>query len=349
MLKKAFLSIVISLSVLLMVLEIIFRFLPVSDRLEPLPVNDANPIYHYAYDKTSNITIGRSFEIRSVKRTNNCGFYSDIDFVRDTACRKIVFIGDSFVEALQVDNNKTVHQRLNELLPPGHCVYGIGCSGAALSQYQAYANYAVKAFDPEALVFLIFRNDFDQAVLGYDDRPGHHYYDSSFNLVRKDYVPSHFRDFLYHSALFRYLYINLKVLAPTRRSSRDMIPENVQAQKEFDARVGLSMQVTDHFLQNIKDIAGERKVYILIDGLRPAIYRGSQVSIKPKSFVGLMYDYMEKHAKEQGFRVVNLDRAFRTHFSINRKKFDFPTDAHWNELGHEVAAQELAKVMIGNE
>jgi hypothetical protein len=52
MLKKAFLSIVISLSVLLMVLEIIFRFLPVSDRLEPLPVNDANPIYHYAYDKT---------------------------------------------------------------------------------------------------------------------------------------------------------------------------------------------------------------------------------------------------------------------------------------------------------
>ena len=342
---KAILSIFLSLLAVCIFLEIMFRVLPVSDRLEHLPVNAAQPIFHYAPNRLFHISIGQTFQIRTVKRTNNRGFFSDMDFVADTACRKVAFIGDSFVEALQVANPLTVHARLNALLPAGHCVYGIGSSGSALSQYVAYARYAVEAFDPQELVFLIYANDFEQSVLGYDDRPGHHYYDSAFRLVRKDHSRSRVRDLASHSAFIRYLYLHLKVMAPQRRRRPQAAGTDSFAQIRQDARIRSSMAVTDHFLRDIRAIAGQRPVYLLIDGIRSEIYRDPDAVDNPQGFVRKMYGYISRRAGEEGFTAVDLDPVFRAHFSAHRQRFEFPTDGHWNALGHAVAAAALAAAM----
>jgi hypothetical protein len=345
---KAILSILLGLFAVCILLEIIFRVLPVSDRLETLPVNEANPIFRYAPNRLFRISIGQYFQIRTVKRTNKSGFFSDMDFVADTACRKIAFIGDSFVEALQVANPQSVHARLNALLPPGHCVYGIGSSGSALSQYVAYARYAVEAFDPEALVFLIYANDFEQSVLGYDDRPGHHFYDSTFRLVRKDYTPSRLRDLASHSAFIRYLYLHLKLLAPQRRRSPQAAGTDSAAQIRLDDRIRMSKAVTEHFLRDVRAIAGQRTVYLLIDGIRPGLYRDRDTVASPKGFVPTMYGYLARRAGEEGFTAVDLDPVFRAHYAVHRQRFEFPTDGHWNALGHAVAATALASAMEKN-
>ncbi|MDC3105271.1 hypothetical protein OA521_02925, partial [bacterium] len=43
------------------------------------------------------------------------------------------------------------------------------------------------------------------------------------------------------------------------------------------------------------------------------------------------------------FNNINLHESLKKHYEINKKKFNFDIDNHWNELGHKIASDELLK------
>ena len=90
----------------LLILEFIFRLLPVSDSLTVNNVNDQNPILHFQPSRKVNIQTGFNFSHFNTKNINNYGYASDNDFLKggDLEKKTIVVVGDSYVEALQVSN-----------------------------------------------------------------------------------------------------------------------------------------------------------------------------------------------------------------------------------------------------
>jgi hypothetical protein len=55
-----------------------------------------------------------------------------------------------------------------------------------------------------------------------------------------------------------------------------------------------------------------------------------------------MRRYFIEQAREKGFEVIDLQSRFVDHFAEHHHKFEFPTDNHWNALGHEVAGDAIS-------
>lgn len=90
-------------------------------------------------------------------------------------------------------------------------VYSFGTSYSQLPTYLAYADYAREHFGPQAMVFVLVGTDFDESLQAYHPRRGYHYFDLDHPgaLVRSDYSLSLVKRVARHSALCRYLFVNL--------------------------------------------------------------------------------------------------------------------------------------------
>ena len=54
-----------------------------------------------------------------------------------------------------------------------------------------------------------------------------------------------------------------------------------------------------------------------------------------------MRRYVMEQARLRGFEVLDLQPRFVDHVSKHRRPMEFPTDNHWNALGHEVAEEAI--------
>ena len=207
-------AIATSLSFCVLMAEIALWFFPVSTGIITDAVNERSPIFHatpnrdYVYSKNWN------FSIVNQGTVNNVGFINDQNYDANDSSPLLAIIGDSFVEALMVPYRETMHGRLAKAVVDGGRVYSFGFSGAALSQYLAWAQFATRAYNPDGLIFVVVGNDFDQSLTKYDSSPGFHHYaieaNGELSLGRSDYEPGFFRPLVYRSALLRYLIFNLK-------------------------------------------------------------------------------------------------------------------------------------------
>ena len=48
-------------------------------------------------------------------------------------------------------------------------------------------------------------------------------------------------------------------------------------------------------------------------------------------------------AKKEGFITIDLKIPFKKHYELNKEKFEFENDAHWNELSHQIVSKEIDK------
>ena len=332
----------------LLLLEVVFRLLPVSESRQVVPVNDRNPIYHFKPNTTLTLSSGWNFAIVAKKRTNNRGFFSDIDYLRDER-RKLVVIGDSYVEAAQVENSKSVHGVLNSATPPGGQVYGIGSSGAPLSQYLAYAEYASKEFSPIGYAFVIIANDFDESLPMYRQTPGFHYFvknpQGTLAFTRgPDYRPARSKEILRESALARYLFLNLDMPSIWQRLQLKLNRKTYIANTANDLspeRLANSRAAIDIFLRELPRRIGNVPALFVVDGIRPQLYSAGSIIEAQGSFFDLMRNYLMSKAKKAGYEVIDMQPVFIDHYKSARKPFEFPSDAHWNELGHQLAAEQI--------
>jgi hypothetical protein len=271
------------------------------------------------------------------------------------------------VEALQVDNSESIHGLLGQAVGREGRVYAFGVSGAPLSQYLAYAEYARRNFEPTAYVFVIVSNDFDESLLKYNHGLGSHYFveiEDELRLERLD-RPDHplAIRIARESALISYLVRNLGFdwsrLASALGASAAVAPGikgpvlgnapyRVAPEREQD-----SYRAVDVFLQRLPAACGvpPSNILLMLDGVRDAIYREVDGQYLEMSFAERMRSYTAQSAIRQGFEVVDLHPVFAQEYieSGRQDKFEYPSDGHWNELGHFVAARAVTRSRMFNQ
>ncbi len=337
-------------------LELAFRALPVSNPPYVLPVTPDAPVArvqagkHYTYSK------GWNFSIKANKYSNNYGYINQNDYEPELRSPLLVVIGDSYVEANQVDAGKSAAEILHSRVERHGRVYSIGLSGAPLSQYLAFAEFAKDTFRPESMAFVIVGNDFDESLLKYYASQRFHVFRESggeLELERIDYRVSNTRALLRESAVIRYVMLNLDARSAMRRALIRNADQEVEYVGNVPARVGDeriedSMQAVDEFFRRLPHCSGLEAANILfvIDGSRPALYSQEGLRREPASYFGKMRRYLAARAGSLGYEVVDLQPAFVSRNRLDDSRFEFPTDGHWNELGNRLVAEEMSKSVV---
>jgi len=336
-------SVLIGLAGTAVLAELALRFLPVNESMEAQAVDAENPILHFAPNRRLRWSRGWNFPLVNSIRVNNYGFVNDKDYRAGGGKAVLAVIGDSFVEAAMTPFAETLQGRLAKRLEGWGEVYSFGTSGAALSQYWALADFARRAFSPRTMVFVIVDNDFDESLLKYKSAPGFHYFvpaapgrrEGGLKLHRVDYRPGLLKRIARRFALARYLAVNVNI----------RIADGGEEGRTPPAVIEDSKDAVDAFLEMLPDKAGleAKRILLVVDGFRQAIYEGGGLEGAKSSFFGVMRAYFMERARSRGYGVIDMQPIFEKAYARDRKPFEYPTDGHWNGYAHGLAAEAAAR------
>lgn len=347
MLKNILLLTLPSLLALLVLLEVFLTFV--------IPASEF-PSYYYDQDehilrfsssaqRDGVFTIGLLAQQRGRWHINNRGWNSLVDFGATKGNPRIAIIGDSYVEALQVDVENSIGGQLGRLMGPDIDVYAFGISGASLSQYLQMARYARDHFHPDVLVFNVVHNDFDESLCSVRQQAGMLCLDDGAEAIREapitPYRPNRMTRLARHSSLLRFVVANLQMSSRLSRlfSSAPPSPRynaniDVDQVKLRQARIE---KATDYVLTTLRREHGEIPILFLIDAPRRDIYEGRT----GQSDVLWLHHLLRNRSERLGFHVVDLTDEFSRLFQAHRVRFESDYDWHWNERGHLTAARVL--------
>lgn len=356
MLKRVFFYLVLVLLPFL-IMEGIFRLLPVSNPPYILPVSQNASVAHLQPNIDYLFSAGWNFFIRANKRSNNFGYINLSDYHPDETTPLLTVIGDSFVEAHGVDAGKSAWEILDARVKGRGRVYSIGLSGAPLSQYLVFAQFARTTFRPDAMAFVIIGNDFDESLLKYNSDPRFHYFEENggqLALHRVDYELSTARTILRRSAFVRYVMLNLlagHVLEDVRRSLAQLGqaradlhgPEITQETRLYDSK-----RAVDQFFVALPAASGLDigSIVFVVDALRPEMYSAEALAQAESAYISQMRRYFMKQARSRGYEVIDMQPAFIERHRLDHSSFELPPDGHWNALGHEIVAREMQKSAV---
>jgi hypothetical protein len=342
--------------------ELALRLLPVSSGLRTMAVTVESPVFRLTPNR--DYVYSRDWDLVMVNhgRVNNAGFVNDRDYAKTGSTPVLAVIGDSYVEALMVPFADTLQGRLAGALEGKARVYSFAASGAPLSQYLVWAQYAVREYGAKALVINVVGNDFDESHISYRIASGFWIYapgpDGALKLALAEYRPSLVRQMVSYSALARYLVFNVRVgqialdieegwrrfiapvPAPTAPQPTPTFAGNTVAEADA-ARVADSLRVIDAFLTDLGKMTGlpPDRVAFTLDGFRypEAAAQGAA------TYFGRMRNEFKTRAAAKGYEVIDLDPEFQADYALNRRRFEFPRDGHWNATAHGIAADAVLR------
>lgn len=347
-------SVALSVLCCLALAEIACRILPTNEGLRAQPVNAASPVFRFTPNRDAVISEGWDFAIVNRVHSNNYGFINNQDYDPKAAMPLLAVVGDSYIEAAITPYEQTVHGRLAKASEGKARVYSFAASGAGLPQYLAWAEYARDSFKPDAMLVSIIGNDFAESLQWREHSPGFHRFDRTpdggWKLVLTEFTPSPLRTILRHSALVMYLVTNLKVQSLLNFSIHrlgkgdDRWVGNVAAEDSAEAKADFRWAI-DIFLDELPKRSGlpPERLMLTVDGIRPDMYDPAALPLALQSTWAEMRHYMIEQARARGITVLDLHEAFMTEFARHGRRFEYPTDSHWNNHGHGVAATEVMK------
>lgn len=355
--KDWLLSLALSLASLVFCLAVIegaLRFLPVSTGLRSVAVDAEHPVLHFTPDRPFVNSLGWDFHNVVRGRVNNAGFVNDQDYAHD-GLPLIAVVGDSFIEAQMVAYPQTLQGRLAAALKDKFRVYSFAGSGAPLSQYLIWADYAVHAYGAKAVIINVVGNDFDESLAAYRIGPGFWQYSPDQNGVLHLRLNPHRAGVLIslarHSALARYIIINLGIqnrIFAIRALGELIFGKPANAAPRYagntDAsadqkRVTDSLAALDAFFRDVPERVGLPPDHVLftLDGFR---YADAAQAGAGTYFDLMRRAFMEK-AAALGYEVLDLDTRFIPRHAKTAESFEFYDDNHWNAAGHEVAEEAV--------
>lgn len=279
---------------------------------------------------------------------------------------RIAVIGDSYVEALNVDYRRSTAEQLESMLGDRFEVYRFGISAAPFSQYYQMLRREALTFDPDLVIISLVHNDFDESYKFHRGR-----FTSSFlklhlehGAVKSEIEPMEYKEsrmeWLRHSALFRYLFYQRQFNATLEQLKIAILKDPRFKEPQYQANVDISglksdfvndMIATDYLMDKIKSLSAQRKFRILfmMDGDRQSIYEGAHSKdlyekgvLKLNSMVKGMCDRYE-------FPFIDLHPVFERDYDLHRRRFDSPVDGHWNEYAHTIVAKTLFQYLTEHE
>lgn len=326
-----------------LLVEAVFRFMPVMSMPYILPVTARTPVAHMEPNVEYTYSRDWNFSIHHRKRTNNFGYVHQADYHPEAKTPLLAVIGDSFVEAQGVPPGASLAEVLHRRVSPAGRVYGIGLSGAPLSQYLVFAQFARETFRPDAMAIVIISNDFDESLLKYKADPRFHYFDAKGELRRVDYEMSTLKKILRQSAFMRYVVLNLEAARAWERIRNSTPPSEGSM---FEERVADSKRAIVYFLDQLPERAGlaNESIVLLLDAVRPAIYSPEALQKADDGYHARMRRYFTEQAAARGYRVIDMQPVFIARHRSYGSSFELvPTDSHWNALANRLAAEEIEK------
>ncbi|MGC2415504.1 MAG: hypothetical protein WA459_22760 [Stellaceae bacterium] len=335
--------------------EMVLRFLPVATGLSSVAVSERQPIFHFEPNRRFVYSQGWRLHQVNRGRTNNAGWVNDQDYSRDDPLPLIAVIGDSYIEAAMVSYAQTVQGRLAAALKGRFRVYSVAASGAPLSEFPVYAGYAVREFGARAIVFNIANYDFAESDIIYNAPLGMWVYAGAGNdrrLRLVPYRPGWLRLAVRHSALLRYLVLNLRLdrtlsaariagLAPLRSAVAEPAAADAQT-----ARLAAANGVIADFFRDLSRLSGlpADRVLFVMDGFR---YPELAAAEKDSDTDRLRQEFRAA-AEARGYQTVDLDPIFFERYRQSGSHFEMPGDRHWNGEGHAVAAEGVLSSRLLN-
>jgi hypothetical protein len=334
-----------------LLLEGLFRLLPVASLPEILPVNAETPVARFRPNVDYVWSRDWNFSIVARKRSNNYGFVHAEDYRPHATTPLLAVIGDSFVEAQQVDSGKSVAELIHA--SGGARTYSFAMSGAPLSQYLVYAEYARRFFAAQAMAIVIAINDFDESLLELKpDQRRFHAFAEDGTLERLDYELSATRKVLRQSAVLRFVMYNLEAglrLDRLVQALRGNAPSAALDGEALERRVATSRKAVDFFLDQLPARSGlpREAVVFVVDPPRPAIYTPEGAAEAERGFYGRIEREFVREAGARGYEVIELAPVFQGRHRLDGSRFEAgPTDSHWSALGHRVVATEIMKSRV---
>jgi hypothetical protein len=340
----------------LVLLEAMLRFFPVGSGLQTLPVSRDSPVLRFSPNRDFVFSRGWDFKMINHGHVNNDGWVNNQDYRVSEYPPLVAVIGDSQIEAQMVPYAQTVHGRLATLFEGKLRFYSFGASGAPLSQYLVWARYAVSKFKARALVINVVSDDFDYSRIEYKSAPGFWYYapqpDGELHLQLVEFHPGVMITLVRHSALLRYLAINLGILDNFFAVMKWFRTHNNEGSEHYagypsSARVAASKAAVDAFLLDL-DLIGlpAQCIAFTVDGWRYP----DQVERGRGTFFDIMRRYFIERASAGGHEAIDLDKLFLARYQETAERFDFfPFDSsHFNANGHRVLADSLLSSRLFN-
>ena len=340
-----------ALIVLFVILELVFRYVVVAPDPPRQVMDREHGIMRFdtGGKRDGVMTAGRFGQQRGRWHVNNAGWLSGVDYLSKAERRRplIAVIGDSYVEALQVDYDKTFVALLGSALRDSFEVYAFGFAGTPLSGYLHLARYVDRVFEPDVLMVNLCYNDFSESVRELYRAPD--FLQVSVRAGAVVEVPplprqyNRLKRFLFHSATMRYVYYlapnffhALNWNAPRSAGySENIAPDETRQNREMIALA------TRYVIETICRENAGKKVYVIMPAPRSDIYRGSLEASKVRWLNDLMADSM------RGLPCVLIDQTeyFKSDYLRNGKRFETPYDAHWNEYGHYVTFKQVFETL----
>ncbi|MDP4262081.1 MAG: SGNH/GDSL hydrolase family protein [Bacteroidota bacterium] len=350
-LKNFFFVTIPVLLVIFILLEIISRiFFPGKEAPKSIYDEETHIVkYNRDYGTRGLWTAGKFAQQRARWRINNEGWNSPIDFFTEKkpGVKRIAVIGDSYIEAWQVDAEKAYPNLLGDSLGANYEVYRFGVSGAPLSQYLHMSRYVEKKYSPDIYVFNLVHNDFHESINGLMYIP---YYltikinpDSSFTEVQPvsperayNKVPG--GRILRMSSFFRYVYYNLNWMEKfkSKKTSAKEVEMNVAVKDVLDRKDSL-VAVTRYLIKTIKSELGNKEIIFIMDAPRQNIYKGDLATAR----ISWLNNMAGEVCKENGLPFIDLTPYMQEDYAKNGKKFETEYDGHWSEYGHQFVAHVL--------
>ena len=321
-----------TLVVTFLLLELFFRWaIPASD--PPMGwFDDESLIYRFDVSRERGmVTIGALAQQRGRWRINNSGWNSAVDYEAEKTRPRIAIVGDSYIEAQQVDVEKNFPSVLTNLAGSNYDVYSFGISGAPLSQYLHMGRHIVEKYDPDVLIFNVVHNDFQESLKAVN--PSVHWLllsgDSGSITEIPPQINYSFTQFslpkrvLRKSALVRYLFFNLNIQTLWRKRGR------------FPVESHQIEQAVAYILDRMR-IEFEGRHVLFVMNAPDTIY-----SDDVDEDVEFLHELMQSACAEAGLQLLDLTEPMKAAYAIDGLKFESPWDGHWNEYGHQFVANAV--------
>lgn len=290
-------------------------------------------------------TMGALAQARSSWRINNAGWNSAIDYEPLKRKPRIALIGDSYIEALQVNVDQSLAGELRRLIGSPVDVYAFGISGAPLSQYLQMARYVWSHYDPDIVVVNVVHNDFDESLCAVKRQAGMLCLKEEGQTLREATIQAYEPDpktrVARHSSAVRFAVVNLQILAKVRDwlsvgTRKPSFNANIDPE-QVSVRAARIQRATEHVLETFRRESGGRPVLFVMDAPRRDIYAGTMET----SSVRWLNEMMNGECAKQGLPFIDLTGAFTHEFAVDHQRFESEFDWHWNEHGHRIAAREV--------
>ena len=275
-------------------------------------------------EKTKNGTL---YQVRRSQTQYGFRSFGDV-----TARRlKMLVIGDSFTHATAVSDNRTYHALLSKLLDVEVFAYGAGGYGT-LQEFLVFDRY-LDLVRPDVILWQYCINDFinndnELERLSRINNNGWvrpYWRNGTVQLLSPKESSLRIRDWINRHSRFLYFVVT-RLDRLQAANTRDTVEVDIEAEGMRHAGFARAVAVTDELMRRVRARAGTRPI--------------------------MAFNCVEEEPYNQAFRDISAHHAIAYWGDVAQVVQDADTrgedvfgadGSHWNERGHELAAQALAK------